>query len=74
MSVLPQSFQKFNVEVCPQGQTVNFEEVTYEATHHDISYIERFGESFKIEDFERMVDVFEKLTAHSEFMEGEDNC
>jgi len=28
----------------------------------------------KPEEFERLIDVFEKLTAHSEFMESEESC
>lgn len=74
MENMPQSFRKFNVELCPQGLPVDFETINYEASSNDISYVERFGAGFKIEDLERMFDVFEKLTGTAPFMEEEANC
>ncbi len=65
---------KHSVKLIPVGQGIDLESVTFEATMEDVEFAETLQPTFSLSVFERLVDMFEKLTNTSEFMESFDNC
>ena len=69
---VPKNFVKHHSKIFPFGQTVDLEEVTYEATLEEIGIAGEMGISVDL--FEQMIDIFEKLTGFSEFKEELSQC
>lgn len=51
------------------GETVDLSELTYEASNQDIQFTKTLSFEISLDLFERIIDVYEKLTGPAEFME-----
>ncbi len=57
----PPHYIKFKETVYEGYENFSFSELNYEATERDLQFLENSGLSLKVQDFEKVIDVFEKI-------------